>query len=678
MKVLQFPLARITLFFVLGILASYSLKLVPLVALFLLLINFTTCITLWYVLKLGSKRNLFFEIMTYVLFFSIGISTQALHTESFQENNYINQKNTFDKKHIFQLTLKEQLKKTNFNDRYVAQLNFIDDKKVSGKIMLHVDNANLRDQLIIGDQLQIKGQLHRNTIQKNPNQFDYAKYLENKQIYAQLYAEMHQIKKGSIIDKDIWYHAAKLRSRSIQNLEKSKFNSQELNVVIALIMGQQQNIDPEIKQEYQYAGAVHILAVSGLHIGFILFFITFLLQPIPATKRGSFIKLIITILTLFLFGVLTGLSPSVVRSVVMFSFFAIGFYLRRSTNIYHTLLVSIFLILLFKPSFLFDVGFQLSYVALFFIVWLQPEIASIWQPKNKIKKYFWNILSVSIAAQIGTLPLSVYYFHQFPGLFFLTNLIVIPVIGFIMGLGIVVLFLASCNWVPYYPAKTLELSIYYLNKIISYIASFEQFVVKDIPLNSSLLVTSYLVIIALVIALQFRNTKSLFLCLATIVIFQITAIATKYNLQNQKEFIVLNRSKKTQIIERNSIFTTVYSQDSIFKNQKDDRILSSYLTANFSSIKEQFKLRNLFYFNENKILLIDSSMVYPKNIHPDIVILTQSPRLNIERLIQTLKPKIIVADGSNYKSIQKKWNETCMQQKIPFHATHEKGFYEIK
>lgn len=678
MKVLQFPLARITLFFVLGILTSYSLKLVPLVALFLLLINFTTCITVLYILKSGTKRNLFFEIMTYSLFFSIGILTQALHTESFQENNYINQKNTFDKKHIFQLTLKEQLNKTNFNDRYVAQLNFIDDKKVSGKIMLHIDNANLRDQLIIGDQLQIKGQLHRNTIQKNPNQFDYAKYLENKQIYAQLYAAIHQIKKGSIINKDIWYYASKLRNRSIQNLEESKFNSQELNVVIALIMGQQQNIDPEIKQEYQYAGAVHILSVSGLHIGFIMFFVSFILQPLPMNKRGSFIKLIITILTLFLFGVLTGLSPSVVRSVVMFSFFAIGFYLRRSTNIYHTLLVSIFLILLFKPSFLFDVGFQLSYAALFFIVWLQPEIARIWQPKNNIKKYFWDILSVSIAAQIGTLPLSVYYFHQFPGLFFLTNIIVIPVIGFIMGLGIVVIFLASCNWVPYYPAKTLELSIYYLNKIISYIASFEQFVVKEIPLNSSLLISSYLVIIALVIAFQLRNTKSLFLFLATIIIFQITAIATKYDIQNQKEFIVLNRPKKTQIIERNSTLTIVYSEDSNFKNQKDDRILSSYLTANFSSIKEHCKLRNLFYFNENKILLIDSSMVYPKNIHPDIVILTQSPRLNIERLIQTLKPKIIVADGSNYKSIQKKWSETCMQQKIPFHATHEKGFYEIK
>ena len=176
---------------------------------------------------------------------------------------------------------------------------------------------------------------------------------------------------------------------------------------------------------------------------------------------------------MFLFGILAGLAPSVLRSVTMFSFVAIGLFLRRSVNIYHTLLVSILLILLFQPSFLFDVGFQLSYIALFFIVWLQPLLANLWTPKNKIKNYIWDILTVSFAAQIGTLPLSIYYFHQFPGLFFVTNLIVIPLLGFIMSLGVLVMVFAAFNWVPFYPAKALEISIYYLDKIINTIASFE-------------------------------------------------------------------------------------------------------------------------------------------------------------------------------------------------------------
>ena len=419
------------------------------------------------------------------------------------------------------------------------------------------------------------------------------------------------------------------------------------------------------------------MSVSGLHIGFILLFISFLLKPFPNTKRGALIKLIITLISLSLFGILAGLSASVVRSVVMFSFVAIGQYLRRSVNIYHTLLVSMLLILLFQPSFLFDVGFQLSYLALFFIVWLQPILTNLWKPKNKIINYFWEILTVSFAAQIGTLPLSIYYFHQFPGLFFVTNLIVIPFLTIIMSIGVLVMLLASFNWVPFYPSKILEISIYYLDKIISQIASLEQFIIKDIPLNTSLLISGYLVIIMLILVFQEKNTKNLFVALSAIILFQLFSIKTKFDIQNQREFIVLNTSKKTHIIERNGTQISLYSNETFLKNTKNKTILSNYLTANFSSIEHQYKLKNLFYFNGNKILLIDSSKVYPSSIQPDILVLTQSPKLNLERLLQTVKPKMIVADASNYKSFQKRWAVTCSQQKIPFHSTSEKGFYKI-
>ena len=138
-----------------------------------------------------------------------------------------------------------------------------------------------------------------------------------------------------------------------------------------------------------------------------------MLQPLPKNNFGSYIKLSIILLSLWGFAFLAGLSPSVIRSVTMFSFVAIGMCLKRKTNVFHTLLASLFFILLFEPSFLFDVGFQLSYVALFFILWLQPLLASVWIPKNKIQSYFWDIITVSFAAQIGAMPLSIYYFHQF-------------------------------------------------------------------------------------------------------------------------------------------------------------------------------------------------------------------------------------------------------------------------
>jgi competence protein ComEC len=678
MKVLQFPLARITIAFISGILLAYFLKPIPSITFIFLALTTLTFIGTYYSSRTNTKSLLLFGIATSLLAFSIGVTTQTLHTDSYQQNNYTHYKDIFEKSHTFTVTLREKLKSSYFNERYIALLHTIDQENATGTILLNIRKDSLKHNFEIGDHLKINGVLYKNTAQKNPNQFDYQKYLDNKQIYAQLYAEPDEMQLSTEIEKDIWYYASRLRTRIIQNLNKSNFHAAELNVAVALILGQQQDISPDIIRDYQYAGAVHILSVSGLHIGFILLFVTFILKPLPNSKRGSFIKLIVTLLSLSLFGILAGLAPSVLRSVTMFSFVAIGLFLRRSVNIYHTLLVSILLILLFQPSFLFDVGFQLSYIALFFIIWLQPLLAMLWTPKNKVQKYIWDLLTVSFAAQIGTLPLSIYYFHQFPGLFFVTNLIVIPLLGFIMSLGVLVMVLAAFNWVPYYPAKALEISIYYLDKIINTIASFESFVIKDIPLNTSLLITTYLVLIAMVIWFKKPNFKSLTFVLIAIVLLQISSIKTKWDIQNQEEFVVFNAKKNTLLLERNGFSTTLYVNDSLLKTYQKNNLISSYLSGNFCTLKHKRKLQNTIYFRGNKILILDSSMVYPKTIQPDVLLLTQSTRVNLDRVLQSIKPKIILADGSNYKTIQKRWKKTCAQQKIPFHSTSEKGFYTIK
>jgi len=434
MKVVQFPLARITLGFLAGILVAYYFQPKYLLVFSLLFVAFCAFLMAYFISKSKIINPIYFGLITYFLAFGIGATTQIIHTNSFQKSNYIHTNSIFDKPHTVSVTIREKLRSSNYNDRYIVLVNQIDDVAKTGRILLNIRKDSLNRPFEIGTHLQIKENLYKNGSVKNPNQFDYGKYLAGIQIYAQIYADASEIKIGSIIEKDVWYYTSKLRTKIIRNLEKTQFDKAELNVAIALILGQQQDISPEIIRDYQFAGAVHILSVSGLHIGFILLFVTFLLKPFPNTRRGSFIKLIIILVSLFSFGLIAGLAPSVLRSVTMFSFVAIGMYLRRSTNIFHTLLVSMLLILLFQPSFLFDVGFQLSYVALFFILWLQPLLAQIWKPKNKIVNYFWEILTVSFAAQIGAFPLSIYYFHQFPGLFFVTNLVIIPFLSVIMAL----------------------------------------------------------------------------------------------------------------------------------------------------------------------------------------------------------------------------------------------------
>lgn len=675
MKVLQFPLARITVGFVAGILVVYYFQPTVSFVFSLLFVAFCAFVIAYFVSKRSLLNAIYFGLATYFLAFAIGALTQIVHTDSFQSTNYIHEKAIFDKPRLLSVTIREKLRSSNYNDRYVVLVNQIDNAETTGKILLNVRKDSLNHPFEIGTHLQIQGNLYENSPVKNPNQFDYGKYLESKQIYAQVYADASDMKIGSLLEKDVWYYASRLRTKIIRNLEKSNFNKTELHVAIALILGQQQDISPEIIKDYQYAGAVHILSVSGLHIGFILFFVTFLLKPFPNTRRGSFIKLMVILVSLTTFGVIAGLAPSVLRSVTMFSFVAIGMYLRRSTNIFHTLLVSMLLILLFQPSFLFDVGFQLSYFALFFILWLQPLLAQLWLPKNKTANYFWEILTVSFAAQIGTLPLSIYYFHQFPGLFFVTNLVIIPFLSLIMGLGVLVMVLAAFDFVPVFLAKSLEWSIYILNKIINFIASLEQFIFQDIPFNWQLLLSLYLLIIATIVWFKKPSFNRLVLTLIGIIVFQIAYFETHWNVKTQRELVIFNSRKSTLIAERNGKNITLYANDSLLKTTSKNKMLISYSTGNFSSLKSKKRLRNLIYFNGNKILVLDSFGVYPKGIRPDIVVLTQSPKINFERFLQITKPKIVVADASNYRNIQKLWKATCLKEKIPFHATGEKGFY---
>lgn len=677
MKALQFPLTRITIGFVLGILYPYFLKPSPNLVFLLLFISFIIFGISFFVSKKRTRNSTHFGLTVYILAFFIGACTQIVHTDSFQKSNYTHYEGIFEKPQLVLVTLREKLRSSNYNDRYVAIVNAVNQSEQSGRILLNIRKDSLNRKFEIGNQLLIKGILYKNSPPANPNQFDYSKYLENKQIYAQLYSESEDIKISTVIEKNIWYYTSKLRTKILDNLEKNNFHKAELNVAAALILGQQQDISPDIIRDYQYAGAVHILSVSGLHIGFILFFVTTLLKPFPNTKRGSLIKLVIILISLSLFGVLAGLAPSVIRSVTMFSFVAIGMYLRRSTNIYHTLLVSILLILLFQPSFLFDVGFQLSYTALFFILWLQPLLSSIWTPKNKIATYFWDILTVSFAAQIGAFPISIYYFHQFPGLFFITNVVIIPFLSLIMALGVLVMILASFNYVPAIPAKFLEWSISILDRIINSIASLEQFVIQDIPFNLYLLASIFLLIISLIIWFEKPNFSKTAIVLSTLILFQISYFETHRNIEKQQEWVVFNTKKNTLIVERHGKEVTLFATDSLLKMDRKNRVLNSYLTANFSSLKTKRKLKNLLFFNGNKILILDSLGIYPKNTNPDILVLTQSSKINLDRLFQIIKPKMVVADASNYKSIQKQWKISCAKQKIPFHATGEKGFYRL-
>lgn len=679
MKALRFPLIKITVFFVLGILFTSYQKPEPNFIFFGLIVGFIFFSLTFYKSMNDAFQNNFFGISVYIISFLIGISSQVIHTNLYQKNHYTNQVRNFENQHLIEISLKEELKFSEFNNRFIANIKKIDNKNSSGKIILNIrkDSSNSK-ALNIGNILKIKSLIYKNKPIKNPNQFDYGKYLENQNIYAQVYCDIDEIEISSIIDKNIFYYTSKFRNRIVLNLQKKGFAKNELAVIVALILGQQQNISPEILQDYQFAGAIHILSVSGLHVGFILLFVSFLLKPFPNTKKWKIIKLIIVVLSLWLFGFIAGLAPSVLRSVVMFSFVAIGRNLGRGVNIYNTLLVSALVILLFQPGFLFDVGFQLSYISLYFIFWLQPLLATIWQPKNNIVVFFWEIITVSFAAQIGAMGLSIYYFHQFPGLFFITNLIILPVMGFILGYGVFIMILAYFDIIPMFLMKILEWSILILDKVIEWIASFEQFIFKDISFNKTMLITMYLMIFALVFYLKNPKYNRLIFSLISIITFQSSVFYSKYFYQNQIELVVFNEKKNVLITSRIGQKATLYCNDVKLKVDSKNSSIKQYLVGNFSNINARKKIPNLLFIKNKKIFILNNIAINPANLNPDILIIVNSPKLNLERFFRACKPKTVVADASNFKSYLKVWKKTCQKFSVDFHSTTEKGFFKIE
>ncbi|TDP58656.1 ComEC/Rec2 family competence protein [Flavobacterium dankookense] len=676
MKILQFPLAKISFGFILGILLFPMLKIEPKNSFIILFIGLFVLLGLQLIKKYTAAFKTLFGVFTFMTSISLGVTTATIHKQTFNPKHYIHQSSDENQNLNYIVLLDEKLKNTKKNYRYIVKIKTIQNQESFGKLIVNFPIESNFKPMKIGDILSLNGSFYGNKSPFNPNQFDYGKYLENQEIYGQIYAKNESVELVGY-ENSIWIFFSNYREKIIDVFQKSNLGKEELTVFIALLLGQQQDISPEILKDYQFAGAVHILSVSGLHVGLILGFINFILRYIPNSIKGKTTKLLIIILSLWSFAIIAGLSPSVVRSVTMFSFLAIGTNLRRTVNIYHTLLVSMFLILLIKPSFLFDVGFQLSYLALFFIVWVDPLYDKIWMPKNSLVNYFWKIICMSTSAQIGAMPLSIFYFHQFPGLFFLTNILIIPLLSVVMAIGVFSLLFACFGFVPMLIIKPLEWSIWLLNAIIHWVASFESFVIKNISFSEPMLWISYFVILSWILWFKKSTFTRLLFGLLSIVLLQFAFIYQKKETQIANEAIVFNSKKNTILTERIGENVTIYSNDSILESVTKNSAIQSYLVGNFCKIKEKKTIENLLYINNKKVLLLDSSSIYTPNIKPDILVITQSPKINLNRLLQTHKPKVIVADGSNFKSYSKLWEATCRKEKILFHNTHEKGFYKF-
>ena len=448
----------------------------------------------------------------------------------------------------------------------------------SGKLLLYLEPDSLAQKLTVDDEIIVTARPTDLRGPQNPFEFDYRSYLNNHFIYSQVYAghsdwslaerPQHHSFFGAFI---AWREAllAKLKSYGV--------NGQEYAVLAALVLGKTTDIDFELMSSYASAGAIHILAVSGLHVALIYVVLSPLLKRIFPKNKRRLIKTLIPVLLLWLYAGITGFSPSVLRAALMFTCFIIADNYQKENNIYNTMSASALILLWWNPYIILEVGFQLSYLAVLGIVIIQKKMSSLIYVKNRILKWAWELTSVSIAAQLATFALGMFYFHQFPSYFLVSNLFVIPLSTLVLYVALS--FFILCWWSPV--AQVLADASAWLTWLMNQSMIYMDALPHSIIGGISITVMETFMITVLVVMMGswffWKRSRGLIVGLAFVAALCASQVIEKASIVQQHEICLHNISGATCITYTRGETAVVIFNNGLFQDESRVRYhLKSY------------------------------------------------------------------------------------------------------
>ncbi|WP_124980321.1 ComEC/Rec2 family competence protein [Nonlabens xiamenensis] len=688
MRIHGYPLYQLLLSMIAGIVLAYFRSVNSEVLLISMIACFVLAASLLFLANRSKWANLIFGFSALCFFFLLGQWSYHSKTE-LPDQHYLHA-HVMGETALLQLELTDRLASNAYNDRFYAEVSSVNEKKTCGKVLVLFKKKEAA-HFDLGDQIIAWDDIHAVSDARNPGDFKYKDYLANIDVYGQVYLDLpHVISYQSRVED----HSPLLTFREsvLQKLEKSSLSQVAVGLVEALILGQRQHVDPGVAKSFRDAGVIHILALSGLHVGILLLLLKFLTSGLTRLRYGRWIQSILIISVLWLFAMLTGLSPSILRAVTMFSAVAIGMNIKRKSSVFHSLAISAFVLLVYDPRLLFQVGFQLSYTAVISIVLIQPVLAGLWRVNfkgvfGKLHAYLWNICTVSLAAQIGVAPLGIYYFHQFPGLFLISNLFILPLLPFILVGCLLLVLLLVIGWPSHWLEFVLDQLLLWVVGMVNSISSVRTYVFQDLYLSAWELILIYLFVFGIVLFLlpYFKRSRRerfylkspnwmMHVALLALILW-IGGKTYEFAVGRSNGISVLHQARGTAIAlyEGNQaiLFTDLHQMDSLRRDQSINRLKqASFFVGRTVSSKG---LENLIGYQGKTILVIDESAVYDPEGIVDVVLLSHSPRINLARVLKELKPTLVIADASNFKYLVDVWEETCRQNGVEFRNTYTSG-----
>lgn len=414
------------------------------------------------------------------------------------------------------------------------------------KVVAYFDKNEFDASLSTGDQLIILGKLQAIRNQGNPFEFDYQSMMCRRGIWYSVYlTRATYLKVGKpIVNLQNW--AEKSRDYLVEKLAKVLPDKEERSVVSALTLGYRTELDQETLDYFASTGAMHVLSVSGLHVALLFMILGFLLGFLKRHKAGRILFPVVMILFLWIYAFISGFSPPVQRATLMFTFVIVGKELRRPVNIYNSLTASALLLILLDPNVIFDVGFQLSYLAIFSIVLVQPALFNLIEMKNKSLEWLWALFTVSIAAQIVTFPLGVFYFNQMPNFFWLSNFIVVPVTTIIMWATIAFFILSPFQILAGWAGFVIQKLTWFMLASLKLIDAHPLAVTHGLVFSMTQLMLVFSVIFAIIIFFYSKHKVWFTTALVLLIFFQAETLIEKYKLLNNRFLLVYN--SKTTIV----------------------------------------------------------------------------------------------------------------------------------
>ena len=555
---------------------------------------------------------------------------------------------------------------------------------VKGTVIVYFKKDSLQPALEYGSRIIFKKSLEEIANAGNPGGFDYKRYALFQGITHQVFlnANGYEILPGKETNRFKSFIFSS-REKVLNILQKYIPGRKELGLAEALLIGYKNDLDQSLVQSYTNTGVVHIIAISGLHLGLIYWLLGLLTRPFKRNKKLKWLSPVIIISGLWLFTFLAGAQASILRSAVMFTCIVLGQSIGRKDNsIYNTLALSALILLCINPYWLWDVGFQLSYAAVLSIVIFMKPIYNWFYFKNKMLDFIWKLNAITLAAQILTVPLSIYHFHQFPNYFLLTNLLAVPLSSIILLGEIFLCAIAFIPAVAVITGKALKWLIRAMNTWIENIESF-RFSLWD-GLQLSLLQTIFLFvcIAGLSFWLLEKSKFGLKAGLVALVAFAALRSVSFFESSNQQKIIVYNvpRHQAIDFVQgRNYQFVG----DSALQNEgflrnfhlKPSRIMHRMSLGDLPGFKMQ---DNFIQFSGKKILLINDAIRYETEVDKtevDLLIFSKNPKVYISKLASALNIRQIVFDGSCPAWKLKYWKRDCDSLGIPYFDVAEKGAF---